>query len=401
MKFFLCSKVVLAVTFSWLNASFLFSADEVSTPVVVKKDHKKFQKLFYLFLDGKYEDYLEFVSMQPKDRKLLWSDFLAIQAELNDWIVQHGIIQASSWKQLIPVAVFLLEEIGNKNLNSFGLEQSFESFNSECELIAPEYKELSKDLKLFVYHASSIQYLDSILRLDGGPEILSHLKKSLIQIKDPIFLDFVFTTYLLKLAAEPLQCGRGLDYDHHIYQACIKVKNFCRELLSKSEEEVYYNYLSVRAEWLGLDPASPLHCVLTRIGGMLLLYSPEEGKILKESLLKLVPEDLALVMEEFSITKKEKNFILPLSIPTVLFNLVTNSSLGEGAKERLEKTVQIGVPFLAKVLKQQRELVLKNQLETKVPLKLDSIAKIAQEDPKKLINFQFQVNSNGTIDQKL
>ncbi|MDN3505543.1 MAG: hypothetical protein P0S95_08215 [Rhabdochlamydiaceae bacterium] len=360
------------------------------------------------FLEGKYEDYLELVSHQSMGTELQWQSFVTNQNHIQSVISKFELLSKSELQKLFEFAIVFNEvsktKIVKQKLNELGVVVDSQTdllplLLAHATEIFPSYKRLDPNSQSYFNKMFLMDNFDQIIRLEGGPEMFSHLKESNIIKENPLLFEMGFFVYSSSLAGTlgHLNQKSSLLYTEDLHQCLSAVKNSCFLLKDQSELFAYNHYLNKRAKWLGLDAGSPLHRVLTRIGAMLMLYRPEEGKVLKESLLKLSAEDLALVVEEFNSIHKDINIKMPTCLPAVLVNLSNNICLGEIQKDRLEQTIRIGLPFLAKVLRFQKESCHLHNMNTHIPLNFDNIAKVAENEPEKLKGSKFEVESSGNV----
>lgn len=360
------------------------------------------------FLKGKYEDYLEFVSHQARTSQLEWQSFIMNQNHIQGIMTRVPNIKERELIHLFEFAIIFNEVfksgILQKKLEELGLKsKEYKDVVLEAiqhiEQLFPSYQYLSTyQQELFSQIILTINF-DQIIRLEGGPEMFSSLKQSAIIDKNPLSFEMGFFIYSCGVAGTLGHVNQrsSLMYTEDLHKCLMAVRSACYLLKDQTELAAYNYYLSMRATWLGLDAGSPLHRVLTRIGAMLMLYKPEEGKILKESLLKLAAEDLALVVEEFNANRKEMRYCISTCLPSVLINLANNAMLGDVQRERLEQTIRIGLPFLAKVLKFQKDAAHRHEIEGGLPLNFDQIAKVAEDSPEHLKERSFQVDEEGNV----
>ncbi|MCF7853021.1 MAG: hypothetical protein K9M07_07270 [Simkaniaceae bacterium] len=361
-----------------------------------------------IFLNGKYEDYLQFVSLQAKGNQLQWQSFVSLQNHILGVITRYQKINDEDLRHVFEYAL-ILNEVGKSDVLFQKLRELGENVSNREEVVQvalkrgeevlPSYSQLTMNQRQLLSEIFQWSDFDQIIRLEGGPDMFTQLKESNMINQDPLVFEMGFFIYTCRIAAilGHINAKSSLIYNEDLHQCLMAVKSACYLLKEQNEMAAYNHYLSVRANWLGLDAGSPLHRVLTRIGAMLMLYKPEEGKILKESLLKLRAEDLALVVEEFNMTRKDLRYRIPTCLSSVLINLSNNTILGDIQKERLEQTISIGLPFLAKVLRFQKDSIHKNQLDRQIPLNFDNIAKVAQDEPNRLKEQEFHIDDLGNV----
>ena len=345
-----------------------------------------------VFLNGKYEDYLEFISHQPKGSELQWQSFLAIQNHMHSVLSNYKKISQDNLQKLLEFAIIFRDvttsQTTSDRIGAILGKACFQSdllshFNEFGKEIFPSYHRFSTQERELISEWVGLINYEEVSRLEGGPEMFTKLKNSDFEMS--MFL------YMCQVAGAMAHMDKksSLTYNEDMHQTLLAIKNACYLLKDNSEMDAYNHYLGVRAKWLGLDSGSPLHRTLTRVASMLMLYNKEEGRILKESFLRLDPENLALVVEEFNINRKEHSWKLPSSLPAILVNFSTGMLQGTSQKESLDQTIKV----LAKILKCQKAAFLRKE----IPLNFDPISKIAKDDPKTLIDGEISVDECGNI----
>ena len=349
-----------------------------------------------VFLRGKYEDYLEFVSLQPKASQLQWQSFVATQNHMRSTLANYKKISDEKREKLFEFALVLSSVVessatSSKIQGSLGgicfqsdLLSKFDEFGKD---VFPSYSQFSKEERSLISEWIGLINFEEISRLEAGPEMFAKLKASEILVNDPLVFEMSLFLYGCSVAGSLAHVNQksSLVYNEDMYQTIQAIKNACYLLKDHSEIDAYNHYLGTRAKWLGLDVGSPLHRVLTRVGTMLMLYNKDEGRILKESFLRLDPENLALVVEEFNTSRKDRHGRLPSSLPSVLINFSNGLLQGSSQKESLDQTVKV----LAKVLRCQKK--------GDKPLNFDPISKAAKDQPEILINGEFLVDEQGNV----
>jgi hypothetical protein len=353
-----------------------------------------------VFLRGKYEDYLEFVSRQPKGTQLEWQSFLAIQNHMHSVLSSYKKISESNLEKLLEFALIFRDaatsQATSDRISSVLGKACFQSdllshFNEFGKEIFPSYDRFSTQERELISDWVGLINYEEVSRLEGGPEMFAKLKASDLLTKDPLSFEMSMFLYICQVAGAMAHIDQksSLTYNEDMHQTLQAIKNACYLLKDNSEMDAYNHYLGIRAKWLGLDSGSPLHRTLTRVGTMLMLYNKEEGRILKESFLRLDPENLALVVEEFNINRKDHLWKLPTSLPSVLVNFSNGMLQGSSQKESLEQTIKV----LAKILRCQKTALLRKE----TPLNFDPISKIAKDSPSILLDGELSVDESGNV----
>jgi len=121
---------------------------------------------------------------------------------------------------------------------------------------------------------------------------------------------------------------------------------------------------------------------------MMRFTTPYETFLLKKALFKLDSNELESIHSAFGW----ENRVCVKYIPAVLLNLVNNPNLGQNLNERIEKTVCLGLPFLAKSMNQETAKKCPHEA-----LNFNPIAKIAKENPFELQKEFAVVDEKGIV----
>jgi len=332
------------------------------------------------FLDGKYEDYLLFVSKQGERDQLTWQSFSSLQSHIRSIIRRHPTINETDLRELFEVELIL-----DKTDRGFDECPSFAKLKPTCQTLLKEI--------------TGLAHFGHISHLEGGPNMFHKLKKSEILKNNLIGFEIGFFLHICKVAgamADIEPCS-SVTFNESTCKALNAVKRACMSLKDSSEQDAFDHYLSQRAAWLDFDPNSPLHRVLARLGAMLRLQTPADGKILKEAFLKLPPDQLSVVIDEFNSHGSDLSANTPTYMPAVFVNLLNNGILGKGQKERMIETIQVGLPFVAHVLQAYRSEVAAKKIDPKVILNFDEVAKYVKLSPRQLKSDDFTIQVDGRV----
>lgn len=382
--------VLVTTLFGQLYADLSIHTD-INYSQQTEVDELKIASTLKLFLYGKYEDYLLFI--QTLDEKISWNEFSLLQTRFKNLIQSDFEVKESTYQFWIPKIVnFLLEYEGK-----FAENSSLDLLDLKWKEYLSQIKEhfFPVELKPLITACYFLLELDLFVTLSGGQKKLVEFSDSLKGISFHK-LDVALFIYTIKI----IHCTKPKCfkiYNAKTYLLLEKIREMLLLQKQASSEKVYEEYILFRAEKLGLDPNSPLNPVLTRIASILQLFSMEEGKILKESLLQLSPDDLDLVIEEFSFTKASADFIFPDSLRNFLESIQMEEIFGQQRSERLKNVVKIGVPLVAKILREQRLMVLKKEMDASTQLILDVKEKKLPQDLSKWSSIDFEIKKDGAI----
>lgn len=355
------------------------------------------------FFDGRYEDYLLLVARQSKERRLEWKSFLEIQREIKGIVANaHGFTEPQLRDLLEALLIYqeasTTEQFAKRSAAMGGCKRKSRmllSHHLEFSPFAfPSFYKYTDDGQKLVKSLSTYELLSAMQKLEGGKELFRHFREEAPATLDADYLGLVFFLHQCRSSAEGdiASDWAHCSYDENQHRALVVLKGACQLLSSGSGREAFDDYFMKRADWLGFDVGSPLNRVLARIGTMLGLYEEQDGRTLKEALLKFAPDELSLIVEEFGLTKGEKAPRLPLFTPEVLVNLSSNPALGTGPKERLTQALHIGLPLLAKVMRSNQENDGKREA-----LDFCLVAELAQIDPSRLIRKNFSIEESGIV----
>lgn len=362
-----------------------------------------------LILEGSDKAYQEFTMSQPKDVRLSKESF----QKLHDQGIE---LLQSTWGGLTKLQLaqametaLVLGDIGK----SEKAKEVFKSYRitvpdhddfygeamqvlSKQPTLCPSFSKLSEPAKKLLIKTANLAHYGHFTHLEGGPSILDKLQMSQIPFDDSIALSFDLFVHTCDVAGAlgHVNNTSSLVYTETTHKA-MQEMNYCVRILAdigKTSFDAYRAYIAIRAVWLGLDAKNAGDRVLTRIGAMLRLFTPEEGTILKQAIAQLSQEDRERIIAQLDI----QNIQLartPTYMPAVLINLLGNSQLGNSKEERLLQAVKLGLPFIGKVLELHKENLSKQLANPEIPLNFNEIAGIVKTTPELLIQ-------EGTIDDQ-
>ncbi|OGN55466.1 MAG: hypothetical protein A3D96_00715 [Chlamydiae bacterium RIFCSPHIGHO2_12_FULL_44_59] len=364
-----------------------------------------------LILDGSDKAYQEFTQAQPEDAKLSRKSFhkLHIQgASLLRSMPQMSeleVIQAME-------ASLVLGDIGKSEkareiFKPYGAKApDHDDFHEEVMQIllkhpelCPTFNRLSSAAKRLLSEVDLIHY-GHVTHMEGGPRMFSKLKQSHLPNSSPgsLLFDFFVHTCDVAGALGHVNNQSSLVYTESSHLAMQGVLESCQVLghPHKTEIDAYNAYLAIRAGWLGLNADDRTDRALTRMGAMLRLFTPEEGSILKQAVLKLSPEIQTQIIEQLDIRQGEELMRTPTYMPAVLVNLANNPDLGSSKEERISQAVILGLPFIARVLKTHKQHLASLEADPAIPLNFNQAAGVAKTNPSAL-NGQYTIDSEGNV----
>jgi hypothetical protein len=366
-----------------------------------------------LLVDGSKNSYQIFTSAQ-KEHKLSYESFLSLHNQAKRLLRSRwGGLSELQMAETLETAL-VLGDIGKSEkareiFKPYGVNAiDHDDFHRELMQVLTTYPNLCPSFarlpitaqKLLVKSANLAHY-GHITHLEGNAGMFSKLKESEIAFQDPLALVFDLFVHTCDVAGalghvNNISSLVYTELTHRSMQAMWEAVKTLRDP-HKTELDAYNAYLAKRASWLDLDPQNPTDRVLTRIGAMLRLFTPAEGMILRKAILSLGEEREREVIAALDISKNDLSGRTPTYMPAVIVNLANNSELGSCKEERLSKAVTIGLPFIAKVLKEHQEMLLHHAISSNIPLNFNQAAKIAKESPHLLETGKFAIDEEGTV----
>lgn len=366
-----------------------------------------------LILDGSDKAYLTFTASQLKDAKLSRESFQALH-------LQGQKLLQSKWEGLSELQMaqametaLVLGDIGKSEkarelFQPYGIRApDHDDFYGEAiqvivqhPQLCPSFSRLPSSAKKLLSEVANLAHYGHVTHLEGGLGMFSKLKESGIAFKDPIALSFDLFVHTCDVAGAlgHVNNQASLVYTEPAHQAMQAMGEAIRVLSNplKTELDAYNSYLSVRASWLGLDSNDSADRVLARIGAMLRLFSLEEGLVLRKAIHELDPSIRNRVAAQLDIQSQDRPSRTPTYMPAVLVNLSNNPELGKTKEERLSKAITVGLPFIVQVLERHKEMLLKNEIDSNIPLNFNKIAGVAKASPLSL-NGEFYIDQDGSV----
>ena len=366
-----------------------------------------------LTLDGSDAAYREFTAAQPENAKLSKKSFDELHAKGMALLHSNEREMAASEMIQAMEAALVLGDIGKseqarKLFKPYGAQApDHDDFHGEVMQILKEHPELcptfnrlSPRAKELLCESANLAHYGHITHLEGGKSMFSTLKQSGLPSTDPVAVRFDLFVHTCDVqgALGHVNNQSSLVYTESTHQAMQAVAQAIDVLADaqKTEMDAYNAYLTVRAHWLGLNPQDRLDRVLTRIGTMLRLFSLEEGQLLKNGIQQLDPKEQAKVIAQLDSEEKDELLRTPTYMPAVLVNLLNNPQLGSSKEERLSKTLELGLPFLARVLEKHKQSIAEKKADPEIPLNFNRAAGVAKTEPTRLQK-SFMIDSEGNV----
>lgn len=152
----------------------------------------------------------------------------------------------------------------------------------------------------------------------------------------------------------------------------------------QDEKTAYSHYLGQRSDWLGLSPETPTNQMVTRIGAMLRLVTPEAGAALTRCFDGLGTTEQRRALRFLSAEAADRLPRTPTYMTAVLVNPYNNPGLGGTPEERMMDVFRIGIPFITTVLETFDSMISEGRTDGRNPLNFNAIAAYAAHAPNSL-----------------
>ena len=366
-----------------------------------------------LILDGCDKAYREFTTAQPKDNKLTRESFGMLH--LQGQRLLQSKWQGMSVQQMAHAmeTALVLGDIGKSEkarelFKSYGIQvPDHDDFYGEAikiieksPALCPSFACLPSSAKRLLVEIANLAHYGHITHLEGGTGMFTRLKESEIASKDPIALSFDLFVHTCDVAGAlgHVNNQSSLVYTEPAHRAMQAMGEAVKVLSDpkKSEWDAYNTYVQIRASWLGLNADNSSDRVLARIGAMLRLFSSEEGIVLKMAMNQLDVSTRERISDQLDVQQFPQLGRTPTYIPAVLVNLSNNTQFGNSKDDRLVKAVTIGLPFITRVLEKHQDMLVKQEIDSNVPLNFNKMAGIAKTSPD-LFSKEFYIDKEGNI----
>ncbi|NDD99381.1 hypothetical protein EB008_03685 [bacterium] len=361
-------------------------------------------KSFEVFAKGNYRDYLFLTYKQDPQFRLKYATFRDMQKFFRSTFEKLEIKSEREIEKLMRCYI-LFSDLGKtktarrlaaqKGIKEKNLDLFFSKIATFCPEIFPSYTSLDKKSRDILVRLGKQNHFGHIAHFEGGVELFEEIKRSDF-LEDQVLMDLAFIGHICDVAGAQghVEPCTSLNYNEKTHQLLLDVREACKNISLIGSSKAWDAFLEKRAKALEIGTEGNLNPIILRIGSMMRFTTPYEAHLLKKALFKLAPEELEGIHEAFSW----ENRVLVKYIPAVLLNLVNNSNLGQNLNERIEQTVILGLPFLAKSMNMEKALKCPHEA-----LNFNPIAKIAKENPKELYNEGAMIDDKGivTLQKKL
>jgi hypothetical protein len=350
-----------------------------------------------LIVDGSKSSHEEFVRHQCAP-KLSFAQFQSMCAQWKKLLENHPELNANELLQAAQTAL-VLGDMGKspkarEEMQALGIDDpDHDDFYGHVMQTPEALKQLPSFVALnpvqqnVVRSSAGLAHFGHITHCEGGPAMYANLTRTEAGVSSAVPFDFAMVVHMCDVAgALGHKNNQGsLTYNEHTHLAMQDTIASCELLSSGDALQAYHQYLSARAERLGLSADIPSDQMLARLGAMLRLFTPQDGVALSaaeqdQAMAYLMPEGAAQLPRT------------PTYMPAVLVNLCNNKKLGESQQARLAQAIRIGIPYITAALQTYRAMLSSGQMGDDVPLNFNPIAGVAATDPGALMKQQVTIN---------
>lgn len=317
-----------------------------------------------LFYDGKYEDYLEFFGSLKID--FSWNHFQLVQNRLKNATKSLGVHEKKCQVWIPHIATFFLlysKKLHQQDQKATCLWQDY------LHSIAMDKTQMN-ELSSLVEAVFQINNLDLLIQLTLSDKKSKGLFESL-KILPEEALDIAFFLYFLKAVHE-----QNLYDNQEAYLAFFECLEDTRRLILNTnlynKENILKIFFQAKASQLGLDLKSPLSVTITYLSALIGVKNADEAKDLKQGLLELSPDDLAIILEIFE--EKDPVYLRFEELRHFLLYLFSHPHLAHHQhKLKLQNFVKYALPIVVKVIAQNKRMTAKKELDPAAFIQFDPL----------------------------
>ena len=372
--------------------------------VIYKKFYPEFDRTlltlrsFEIFFKGKYRDYLFLTYKQDPQHRLKYATFIELQKFFRSTFEKLEIKREKEIEMMMHCYILFSDLgktktarklAGDMGIKEKNLDLFFSKIATLCPEIFPSYNNLSKESQKLLVRLAKQNHFGHIAHFEGGVELFDEIETSDF-FEDPVLMDLAFIGHICDVAGAQghVEPCTSINYNEKTHQLLLDVKEACNNIPLMGPKKAWDSFLEKRAKALEVGAEGKLNHIILRIASMMRFTTPYETFLLKKSLFKLDSNELESIHSAFGW----ENRVCVKYIPAVLLNLVNNPNLGQNLNERIEKTVCLGLPFLAKSMNQETAKKCPHEA-----LNFNPIAKIAKENPFELQKEFAVVDEKGIV----
>jgi hypothetical protein len=362
-----------------------------------------------LILDGSDNAYERFTAAQPAKNRLSRESFQMLHRQglrllKSKWGGMSTLQMAQAMETSLALRNLGKSQKARKVFKKFGViaTNHFDFYGEAMrELqknpnLCSSFSRLNPSAKELLVKGANLTHYDSIAHLEGGAEMFTKLRESKMPIEDPLAIEFDRFLYhcIVAGAGHP----SSLVYDEQTFLMLQAVGEAMRILANprNTEWDAYEICLVRRASQLGLNLEKSSERVLTRIGAMLNLFTPEDGILLKKAMERLDPALRDRISAELDGHLEDPPVHSPIALSNVFINIFNKYS-ETSPEDRLYRVIDIGLPFITRVLEKHKKLLKTHDVDPNVSLDFNAIARAASLIPKLLLDKKFFIDRNGRV----
>ncbi|MDF2578140.1 MAG: hypothetical protein K0S74_1624 [Chlamydiales bacterium] len=355
-------------------------------------------------LDGSIESHAKFIKGQTAPQ-LSFESFQKLHQMAQNCVTNYAGLSKEEMIQILETGLVLGDmgksKIARDMLSKYGITApDHDDFygeailNEQANQALPSFQKLPLKGQKLLQESAHLAHYGHITHAEGGPNMFSNLKQSNIIGKAPLAFDVNMLIHICDVAGAlgHVNNHSSLVLNQNSFDAMEAVIKACKTLVGSDEKAAYLSYLNTRAQKLNLDVSTPQGQVLARIAAMCRLFTISEGKALEQGFVALDPAERATIIHEFSIGGANQLPRTPTYMPAVLVNLINNQELGKDRLERIKLSLKYGLPSIAKILQNYKDMLQKGELHSNVPLNFNQIAGAVRNDPRALLNREFSID---------
>ena len=371
-------------------------------------------------LKGGNEAYEMFTSEQPKSVKLsresfdnmhLWGKSLlesrweGLSKRQMAMVMETALVLGDMGKSETARVLFAPYGVRASDHDDFYAE-AMQVLKDQPQL-CPSFDKLPLEGKRLLINIATKMHYSHITHLKGGLSMFTPMKDKKLS-KGGLPLEFDLFIHACDVAGSlgHINNQTSMVYTQNTHLAMESMREAIKMFLRLGNSEpdaakrslrAYNAYLKERASFLALNDSNKFDRVLTRIGAMLHLFTPNDGMILKKTMNKLSIDIQKKIVKYLDVTQEDS---LTLPTPTymtaVLVSLFDNPKLGLSRDQRLSEAIRIGLPLIADILEKHQFMVSRGQISADIPLCFDQIADVAKQYPQ-LLDAPVSIDMEGNV----
>jgi len=358
----------------------------------------------HLIADGSNYAYAYFVTLQPPKEKISPAHFKRLHDFASD-VLKNDPEQLKVIETNLLLGDMGKTPLAHKKAEQYGIKEAdhdlfLDACLHKCPQIFPTFLKAPSKVQLRIIKTVGLIHFGHVVHVEGGPEILTNLKKSEIFKKNPKDFDFDILTYICDLsAARGHEDNRGSKVlTENTFKVIEAVKDTIHFLAKHNEQEALKFYLNKRAEWLGLNENEEGKYILARFGAMMRLFSKDEGKALQQAYASLSKDQKKIINQAFDplVYRDERT---PTYVPALLVNVLDSyTKQGLTREDAIKECVHKGALFVGTVLNQYRAGMSNQPYTPSLTLNFNKVAGKARDNLALLATSSFLITPDGLVD---